>query len=148
MPVSHLDQWLADAAAEVLETMFFTSLAESEGPAALTAAPYVCARLSFHGPPSGRLGVRAPLETGRRIAANFLGVEEQELTDGQIDDVICELSNMVCGAVLSRLESKQIFELRHPEIGPRETGCARGVEAACHTLTLEDGVLEVWLELE
>src|SRR5690348_7671396 len=114
MPVTELDQWLADGAAEVLETMFFTSLAEEPEAPPLANAPSVCARVSFRGAPSGKLGIRAPVETGRRIASNFLGLEEQAVTETQIADVIGELSNMVCGWVLSRLESHTIFELQHP----------------------------------
>jgi len=145
MPVTEMEQVLSDAAAEVLETMFFTSLAEEGEPVPPITGPLVCPNLSFRGPCSGRLGLRIPLETGRQIAANFLGLEGSEVTQSQLQDVLCELSNMICGSVLSRLESGSIFELLHPEIGPGETA---GSPAVSRTLALEDGVLEVWFQWE
>ena len=148
MTVGDLDQLLLDAAAEVLETMFFTSLAEEGEPAPPMTEPCVCARLSFSGARSGRLGVRVPLETAREIAANFLGLEGQELTEARVNDVICELTNMVCGLVLGRAHGDGLFELSRPEIGSRESGCPRGQAAASRTLALEAGAIEVWLEWE
>ena len=148
MPVNELYQWLSEAAAEVLETMFFTSLAAEGEPAPAVTAPFVSVRLSFRGSPPGRLGLRVPVETGRRIAANFLGIEPDEAADSQIEDVVCELSNMVCGSVLSRLEGESVFELHHPEIGPRERSSEHTGPAACQTLALDEGLIEIWLELE
>ena len=145
MTATEIDQALSDAAAQVLETMFFTSLAEDGEPTPITG-PCVCTRVSFHGGASGRLGVRVPVDTAREIAANFLGVEGAELTDARVNDVICELTNMACGLVLGHLDG--LFELSHPEVGPRETGCPRGEPAACRTLALEGGAIELWLEWE
>jgi hypothetical protein len=145
MPVSELDQWVSDAAAEVLETMFFTSLAAEGEPVPPVTAPFLSVRLSFRGAPPGRLGLRVPVETGRRIAANFLGIDEA--SDSQIEDVLCELSNMVCGSVLSRLESESVFELSHPEIGPRETRREQTGPSVSRTVALDEGVIEIWLEL-
>lgn len=153
MPVSEAHQWLSQAAAEVLETMFFTTLAEEAAepgeaePAEPVAAPCLSVRLSFRGAVSGRLGIRVPPDTGRRIAANFLGIEPAEATGAQIEDVLCELSNMLCGSVLSRLQSESVFELLRPEIGPPEAGWLPDHPVACRTLALEEeGALEVWLE--
>ena len=150
MPVSEAGQWLSEAAAEVLETMFFTTLATDTGeslPAPPIAAPCLSVRLSFRGTLSGRLGIRVPPGTARRIAANFLGIEPAEATGAQIEDVLSELSNMLCGSVLSRLEGESVFELLHPEIGPPGPGWLPDHPAACRTLALEeDGALEVWLE--
>src|SRR5581483_9447783 len=109
MAVSELDQVVSEAAAEVLETMFFTSLAEEGEPPPPIDGPCVCARLSFSGARSGRLGVRVPQATAREIAASFLGLEGPELTETRVDDVICELTNMVCGLVLGRAEGDGLF---------------------------------------
>ena len=148
MAVSEVDEVLSEAAAQVLETMFFTSLAEEGEPAPPMTTPCVCAQLTFRGARAGSVGVRVPLETAREIAANFLGLEGQELTEARVDDVICELTNMVCGLVLSRLEGDSLFDLTRPVVGSREAGSPRGEPAACRTLALEGGVMEVWLEWE
>ena len=54
---------------------------------------------------------------------------------------------MICGSVVSRMESGSIFELLHPEIGPDEPADSSGPPVVCRTLALEDGiVLEVWFQ--
>lgn len=144
MPASDLERMLFDSAAEVLETMFFTTLADAAQEVSSTS--WISARLAFHGNPSGRFGVRIPGETGRKIAATFLGLEEDALTESQTGEVICELANMLCGSVLSRLEKGARFELSHPELEPPDAGCPPG-RTACRVFGLEEGHLAVWLEL-
>lgn len=146
MPADELNQILSESAGEVLETMFFTSvLGETfEKPG---AAGWISATLSFRGSPSGRFGVRVPPDSARRIAAGFLGLEEEEVSAAQTGEVVCELCNMLCGSVLSRLEKDSLFELSHPEIDLAGVGCPE-VHTACRLLELEDGVLGAWLALE
>lgn len=147
MPISGLCEALTDSAAEVLESMFFTSPAGDAAPEAASGGPWISAALSFRGNPSGRFGVDVRLDTGRRIAASFLGQEEDALTETQAGEVVCELANMICGSVLSRLERESRFELSQPKIGlagasrPDTPGARRVVE-------LEEGPLAIWLELE
>jgi len=144
MPVSELEQMLCDSTAEVLETMFFTSVM-GDAVDASSETPWISARLSFDGRPSGRFGVRVPLQSGRKIAADFLGLEADAVSDSQIGEVVGELCNMVCGSVLSRLEKDCRFDLSHPEI---EAPDATAPDyAARRLLELEDGTLDVWLEL-
>src|SRR6516165_5606341 len=109
-----LQQIFLESAGEVLETMFFTGI-ESEGAGELPAAQ-VSSELVFRGVRSGKFGVQVPLETGLQIAANFLGADA--VTRAQVDEVVCELCNMLCGSVLSRLEAGARFELLHPEVDP------------------------------
>ncbi len=131
---------LRDAAAQVLETMFFTSiLGERDAP---PENPAVDARVSFRGAPSGRFGVRLSGDAARSIAGNFLGAEdESELTAAQIDEVVCEMANMICGAVLSRIESDSSFDIAKPELAP-----AGG--ALMQSFELDNGALMVSLTLD
>ena len=147
MPANELDQMLFDSAVEVVESMFFTSLAGDAEPSAASTGPWISARLTFHGDPSGRFGVRTPTETGRKIASSFLGLEESAVTEAQTGEVICELANMLCGSVLSNMEKETSFELAHPELDPPETGSPEGYTAS-RVFGLEEGPLTVWLELE
>jgi CheY-specific phosphatase CheX len=142
-----LERMLFDSASEVLETMFFTTPNESAEPAA-DGLPSVSAHLTFHGSPSGRFGVSVPVETGRNISANFLGIEESELDEQQIGEVVCELANMVCGSILSRLESNARFELRHPELYIPEPGTPERSNALCRSFDLDPGSVTVWLDLD
>jgi CheY-specific phosphatase CheX len=147
MVSSELDQALSDAAAEVLESMFFTTLMEDSETSENAPARWISARLSFHGKPPGRFGVRIPQETARKIAASFLGLEEDAITGTQVGEVVCELANMLCGSVLSRLEKETRFELSQPEIEAPEAVCPADA-TACRALLLEEGPVKLWLQLE
>jgi len=58
----------------------------------------------------------------RTLAANFIGCDESaDLRSDQVAGVIAELANMICGAVLSELESDAHFDLAR-----RGLPCRRG----------------------
>ncbi len=59
--------------------------------------------MRFAGLPSGELRVMLSRELARSIAAGFLGSDPEEVTAEAEGQVGCELGNMICGAVLSRL---------------------------------------------
>ncbi len=62
----------------MLETMFFTgTLGEA---AENLADPLLSEGFTFHGSPSGKFGVQAPLSSAQLIASNFLGVEGSDLS--------------------------------------------------------------------
>jgi len=146
MPVNNveLEQMLYDSATEVFETMFFSAVL-GEGPAEMGEGPWVSAALLFHGNPSGRFGVRLHADTGRKIAATFLGLEEEDVTEAKVGEVLCELSNMLCGSVLSRLEPETRFALSGPELNPADAdGLGEGY-ATHRSLEVEEGVLMLWL---
>src|SRR5271169_5617214 len=119
---------LAAAVEEVLETMCFTSVFGSgEGaapapgedgvPGEADAGPPACtAELRFEGNPSGGCRVSVSRKLARVVGAGFLGLEEMEVTDSQTEEVVCELANMICGSVLSRLEREATFRITHPEL--------------------------------
>lgn len=143
---------LATAAREVLETMFFAELAEgSEWPEGLDE-PQLCARARFRGSPSGTFCLRISAETARTMAADFLGAEdEQELSDAQVGDVVCELANMICGSVLSRLENEAGFEIFRPALvsgGQGRSAGQDGSPAVSRIFELANGRLEISLRLD
>ena len=76
----------------------------------------VAAWLRFEGDPSGSLTLRVGMAAARSIAADFLGEEAAMLSDVQVEEVICELANMICGSVLSRVESTATFRLDSPTV--------------------------------
>jgi len=106
---------LARAVGEVLENMFFLdSLGEAgEAPA---GADTVTVHLSFEGAPPGCFGMRLARAAANAIAADFLGEDADSLTPQQSTDVTLELANMICGAVLSRIESSATFRLGPPRV--------------------------------
>ena len=146
MPESVWERMLVTAAEEVLETMFFTGVV---GPAADGESEVLsrfAARLRFEGTPSGALTVGLSKPAAQALAGNFLAVEgDGELTDARVGGVICELANMICGALLSRVEGDEHFRLGGPELLPS------GAAPAGHyrrSLDVGEGTLELWLALE
>ncbi|MDQ2842085.1 MAG: chemotaxis protein CheX [Acidobacteriota bacterium] len=146
MPRTDLQQIFLESVGEVLETMFFTGVVEEDSNE--ESDSLVSAELTFHGNRSGRFGVRVPHTTGRQITSSFLGLEEDELSEEQIGEVVCELTNMICGSVLSRVETGARFELMHPEVDPRNGDWRKYKDATGSTFGLEEGTITVWMTLE
>jgi CheY-specific phosphatase CheX len=146
MPRTDLQQIFLESASEVLETMFFTGVADENGEE--HGQSLLSAELAFHGNPSGQFGVRMPDSTGRLIAASFLGLDESEISERQVADVVCELSNMFCGSVLSRIEEGARFELTHPEIDPANSDWHQRSNAVGYTFGIEEGSVTLWIALE
>ncbi len=132
---------LCAAARNVLETMFFTSImGERQEP---LENPGLEALVSFEGDPSGAFGLKLTTNAARAVAANFLGVEDEaELTESQIGDVACELANMICGAMLSQVESGSTFHISHPRLVDAGSAGAGAVE---RFFDLDNGALGLWV---
>jgi len=146
MPDSAWDEMLAAAAGEVLETMFFTGVygpAQGGSPAELR----VSARLSFEGTPSGVLILSVSEPAVRSLAANFLAPDEDApLSTAQQGCVVCELANMICGSLLSRVKTEEHFRLSSPELLPE--GAAGAPGPPNQSLDVGDGTIDLWLALE
>jgi len=148
---------LPESAQQTLETMFFvapdTVSMFAGRDAGRPAGELIAATLSFQGSPRGRFGLLAPNALARALAANFIGCDEAaELRPGQVTGVIGELANMICGAVLSRLESDASFDLGAPEtveVGADDPGpdLAAGTPSICR-LEFPEGALVVFLAFE
>jgi hypothetical protein len=106
---------MTEAAQRTLETMFFAvpdSVSESP---LRPAGDLIAASLTFRGRPDGRFGVLVSEPLARAFAANFFGCEEgSEMAARHVTGVIAELSNMICGAALTRIESEAAFDLAAP----------------------------------
>jgi CheY-specific phosphatase CheX len=113
MPETIIPKVLQMAANEVLETMFFLGAMQVDDGA--TGANVLRVALTFDGDPPGRLLLRIPRETAAALAANFLGEDPCAVSEQQVAEVAGELSNMICGAVLSRIEGTTTFRLATPQ---------------------------------
>jgi CheY-specific phosphatase CheX len=117
--------------------MFF---AEVLGAAPVPAGG-LAARVAFRGSPSGAFTIAIDSSAARSLAAGFLAAEETELSPTRTGEVVCELANMICGSVLSRLEPDAAFELLHPELtAPGPSG------AVSRSLDLGAGALAVSID--
>lgn len=149
MTEPNFDCLLSGAVDSVLERMFFSA---AWGPAEReTDGAVLESRLAFHGRPSGTFSVCLSEPAARLMAAGFLGEDEDALTDAQTGQVVCELANMLCGSLVSKLESKESFDLGSPELVPFGNDIVAGcgaAAAACQSFELEGGILTVTLHLK
>jgi hypothetical protein len=134
---------LSRVTAEVLETMFF----DEPVPAPcdhdwIPAAPSV--RMTFEGSHCGQFLLSVSGGVARSITPAFLGVEPEEVTEGQSHQVLLELANILCGSVLSHLWPDSDLKLGEPELlqveGPIE-------EALHECFLLPEGMLSVSIRM-
>jgi CheY-specific phosphatase CheX len=135
---------IREVAAEVLETMFFTEaeLATCEHSWLGAAA---CAQIRFEGSRFGEMLLGVSMEAADPIAASFLGLEPVELTDTQRGQVIQELSNILCGAMLSHLWPESKLALLSPELTRWQEWPREGLLHRC--FTIPEGTLAISIRL-
>jgi CheY-specific phosphatase CheX len=138
---------LRESVEEVLEKMFFIRPLEEAGGRSDTRE--IAAHTTFLGDPSGELTLRVSQAAARSISADFLGAEEADLTRRQTEEVVCELANMICGSVLSRVERHATFRLAAPRILKAFEPESEAPEtAAIHVAGLGSGSLVVALRMD
>ncbi len=108
---------LKAATFEVLETMFFL-FPESleEGEFLRSRGPFLRSSVTIAGPQSIRIGLQVPQSLARKMAANFLGANEDEISQAEMEDILKETCNMLAGSFLSKLEASAAFKLQTPVI--------------------------------
>ena len=137
MQASRFATLIPECCSEVLDSMYFVSVASAvirPGVSPTACDEGFVFTVDYAGDFSGRFGVSVPAAAARTLAANFLGDDESELSEEQISDVIAELSNMLCGSVMSQAATDAKFALSHPQRVPDAS------------LTESGDVLEVELE--
>ena len=133
--------------AEVLERMFFLEgLGEAAEPPA--QAETVAVQITFDGDPPGCFQMRLARPAATAIAADFLGEDTESLTGQQSTEVALELANMICGAVLSRIESSATFRLGAPQIVADDTGKDGPADYTRYTVETGSGTLTVAIQME
>jgi CheY-specific phosphatase CheX len=138
---------LSSAVSDVLERMFFLEiLGEVAEPPPEPES--VTVRVSFDGDPPGCFQMRIARPAANAVAADFLGEDAESLTDRQSTDVTLELANMICGAVLSRIESRAAFRLGSPQIVTDETGESASAEETRCTVDTGSGPLTAVIRME
>jgi CheY-specific phosphatase CheX len=138
---------LKAATFEVLETMFFI-FPEGLGNALdLFHGPGLRAWVPVAGPKNFRVGLTLPLSLAREMAANFLGMEKDEVPSDKMEDVVKETANMVAGTFLTKEHVPEAYNLMPPEAQLLDLDAQNWQENSHHLLlVIEDTGLEVFLE--
>ncbi|HTC88403.1 MAG TPA: chemotaxis protein CheX [Bryobacteraceae bacterium] len=135
---------IRQVASEVLEAMFFTE-AELAACEHAWLDPARCAGIRFGGSHFGEMLLGVSAEAADPIAASFLGLDPMELTDAQRGQVIQELTNILCGAILSKLWPESKLALSSPELSPWQEWPDAG--ALHHCFVIPEGKLGISIRL-
>jgi hypothetical protein len=137
------DTTLANVTTEVLETMFFAEAARTECEHGWLDASF-SVRVSFRGSHSGDMLLSVSPEAADSLAPAFLGIDPLEMTDAPRIQVLLELANILCGAVLSHFWPESQLALAAPEVTVYEPLGGPGLHGC---FVLEEGKLAVWIAL-
>ena len=117
---SDLRDQLVDSATRVCETSFFAFVEPASGELFAAAAAeehWFHSSVDYSGPSSGRVWLSLPEELSRDMLAAFLGFSDPSAANqAEIEDVVGEFANRVCGAWLTALGGESCFALTHPEV--------------------------------
>lgn len=103
---------LARSVEQTLEIMCFAEAVETAGDA-LPDRAVVAACVEVAGDLEGRFQLAADARAARLLAASFLA-RDGEPEDAEAGPVLCELANIICGSMLTRLDPGASFTLSEP----------------------------------
>jgi len=138
-----------EAVPEVLETMFFELLSEEPRIDVPPVGTLDMARVDFEGSARGHLTVAAAPSLSESLAAAFLAIDEQGAQADNIEFVLGELANMLCGSSLGRFQPDGAFRLSTPTAHLGRT-LAASSQSGVHWIrfSLDRGPIFVGLSLE
>ena len=108
----------------------------------------VTVQVNFDGDPPGYFQMCIARPAANAVAADFLGEDLETLTVRQSTDVTLELANMICGAVLSRIESRAAFRLGSPKVVADDTVKRNSGEETRCTVATGSGALTVAIQMD
>ena len=138
-----IDGLLSQCVETVLETMFFSTASPRENPPPVEDEIHVT--VDFSGSLDGRFSLWLEKNAAVQLAADFLGAETSQVAPEQACETALELANMICGSVVSRIQSDQAFTLAAPKTIARNVGIQPCLGAK--HFDLETGWLSVAIEL-
>jgi chemotaxis protein CheX len=99
-----LNDALIEGTREVFETMMFMTVEPCNELYEAIQGPSLLGTISFKGNIEGVLSICCGMDCAQNIAMNMLGMEpDEEISPEEIQDAMGEVSNMVMGAVKSRI---------------------------------------------
>ena len=106
---------------DVMETMFFLPLDFSDADRIDTlwnmeTEDILVAKLTFDGPFSGYCVFYIPRKLAASISADFMGKDEENISDDQVSETVKEIINMIAGNVFSIYNHQTVFNLGIPEL--------------------------------
>ncbi len=139
-------QQLKAATFEVLEIMFFLFPEPMETEARKFSGEGFRAWVEVQGPETWQLGLTAPQPLARLMAANFLGIPQEEISSEGLQDVLKETVNMMAGGFVTGMAWPEKYTLKVPQSRPLElSGPDWAPDSHRLLLQVEDLGLELFL---
>jgi CheY-specific phosphatase CheX len=112
---------MKNSISDVLETMFFLPMDFSDMVDAhelwnTGKDQILAAKLNFDGPLIGDCIFYIPERLAKSITADFMGKEEEGISDDQVKGTVKEIINMIVGNTFSRYDPEAAFNLGIPEL--------------------------------
>ncbi len=147
-----LNDLVAKTASETLENLAFVfSFPKTESDAPPETAGAVLCKIGFSGPFSGVLDMSITEGCLAELAANMLGIDEEEISAEQKADAVKEVINVICGNLLPAVAgTRALFDLDAPETTDELTeSIGRGLQPAARAfLELEEGTCALRLSVD
>ena len=139
-----LAEALDTAVSETLELMCFTGLLGQSDQE--PSGDNLCASVTFHGDAEGMVRLTVPDSTASELTSAFLGLDTDCIQQEHVKSVAIELTNMVCGSMLSNHAENRRFHLEQPVVPAAEvvekssTSLSRGYDIGTGLIWLD-----VWI---
>ena len=133
-PNKILRQNLMKAVFEVFEKMYYIFLEPVEKEA--LGSDFSAVEIGFSGALTGGIIARFPQELSMMMAANALGMDEQEMTEQILEDCRKECLNMLCGNFLQKHDASTLFHMTLPIAVVGEGGSESADQQQIHKLDL------------
>jgi hypothetical protein len=157
MPERDLQTLLAETMRDVLEMSFFANILEETIPEPeLAPLPSMAARVKFSGAVNGAfLLVASPLAV-HTLALEFMGDSAEDWSAEEAQSVVAdeevfkELTNILCGSVLSRFQADRCCNLSQPVVcsGERMEDWMMDGTNICAGVLLEEGLVASYWKLD
>jgi len=132
---------IVGAARDVLNVMFFSDVLEDADALPSPRPDTLQVYVKFDGDGAGEFQMEIDDSTAQSLAGSFLGAEAgTKPNTEEVQQVMGELGNMVCGAFLSRYERDGLFNLSSPTVERASAAMPSGV---ARSLQLLDGTMDL-----
>ena len=139
-------QNLMKAVFEVFEKMYYIYLEPVENGA--VGIDFSAVEIGFSGDITGNIIARFPRELSMMMAANALGMDDQEMTDPILADCRNECLNMLCGNFLQKHNTDKLFHMTLPKAVIGNGGSDLGGRGQIYKLDLNFESARVPLRVE
>lgn len=113
---NRFEDLLATVIEEALQTMCFMALVEPPESVRQVPAECIHAKVDFSAELPGVLYLSVERALAWEMAENILGAEESRVAERQVEETVCELTNVICGSLLGRLERNNDYGLQPPTL--------------------------------